>query len=389
MHHCSTSGLPPAPFDWTPRTRLVFGPGSLAKVGTLAAELGGKRALLVTDKGIAKAGHAERARVALEAAGVTVAIFDGVRENPDTEDVRRCVEAAAAAKADIFIGLGGGSSMDTAKGGNLILTNGGAVKDYWGVGKATKPLLPLIAIPTTAGTGSECQSAALIADETTHQKMACLDPRVSARIAILDPELTVSQPARVTALTGMDALSHAVETAVTKKRTTLSAMYSHESFRLCFDALPRVLTDPNDLDARGRMQLGAAFAGAAIEASMLGAAHSAANPLTARYGVPHGQAVGVVLPSMVRFNAAEHSAEARYGELCRAAGLPDAEALAQELEEVLRLTGLAAPLGKFGAKREDIPALALEASQQWTAQFNPRPITPGDFERIYEGLLGA
>ncbi len=389
MHHCSTSGLPPAPFDWTPRTRLVFGPGSLAKVGTLAAELGGKRALLVTDKGIAKAGHAERARVALEAAGVTVAIFDGVRENPDTEDVRRCVEAAAAAKADIFIGLGGGSSMDTAKGGNLILTNGGAVKDYWGVGKATKPLLPLIAIPTTAGTGSECQSAALIADETTHQKMACLDPRVSARIAILDPELTVSQPARVTALTGMDALSHAVETAVTKKRTTLSAMYSHESFRLCFDALPRVLTDPNDLDARGRMQLGAAFAGAAIEASMLGAAHSAANPLTARYGVPHGQAVGVVLPSIVRFNAAEHSAEARYGELCRAAGLPDAEALAQELEEVLRLTGLAAPLGKFGAKREDIPALALEASQQWTAQFNPRPITPGDFERIYEGLLGA
>ncbi len=387
MHHCSTSGLPPAPFDWTPRTRLVFGPGSLAKVGTLAAELGGKRALLVTDKGIAKAGHAERARVALEAAGVAVAIFDGVRENPDTEDVRRCVEAAGAAKADIFIGLGGGSSMDTAKGGNLILTNGGAVKDYWGVGKATKPLLPLIAIPTTAGTGSECQSAALIADETTHQKMACLDPRVSARIAILDPELTVSQPARVTALTGMDALSHAVETAVTKKRTTLSAMYSHESFRLCFDALPRVLTDPNDLDARGRMQLGAAFAGAAIEASMLGAAHSAANPLTARYGVPHGQAVGVVLPSIVRFNAAEHSAEARYGELCRAAGLPDAEALAQELEEVLRLTGLAAPLGKFGAKREDIPALALEASQQWTAQFNPRPITPGDFEKIYEKLL--
>ena len=388
MHHCSTSGLPPAPFDWTPRTPLVFGPGTLARVGSLAAELGGRRALIVTDKGIVNAGHVERARATLEAAGIAVTIFDSVRENPDTEDIRRCAEAAAAAKADIFIGLGGGSSMDTAKGGNLMLTNGGAVKDYWGVGKATKPLLPLIAIPTTAGTGSECQSAALIADEVTHQKMACLDPKIAARIAILDPELTISQPPRVTALTGMDALSHAVETAVTRKRTTLSAMYSHEAFRLCFDALPRVLTDPNDLDARGRMQLGAAFAGAAIEASMLGAAHSAANPLTARYGVPHGQAVGVVLPSIVRFNASEHSAESRYGELCRAAGLPDAEALAQELEEVLRLTGLAAPLGKFGVTRDAIPTLALEASQQWTATFNPRAITQADFARIYEALMG-
>ncbi len=389
MQHCSTSGLPPAPFDWFPRTRLVFGPGSLGKVGTLAAELGATRALLVTDKGIAAAGHAERTREALEAAGVRVTLFDSVRENPDTDDVRRCVEAAVSAKADLFIGLGGGSSMDTAKGSNLLLTNGGEIKDYWGVGKATKPLLPLIAIPTTSGTGSECQSAALIADEVTHQKMACLDPKISARVAILDPELTISQPVRVTACTGMDALSHAVETAVTRKRTTLSAMYSHESFRLCFDALPRVLANPADLDARGRMQLGAAFAGAAIEASMLGAAHSAANPLTARHGIVHGQAVGIVLPAIVRFNAGEHTAEARYGELCRAAGLPDAESLAQALEEILRLTGLAAPLRSFGVTEASIPALADEAAQQWTATFNPRKITPADFARIYGSLLDA
>ncbi|MEO6742429.1 MAG: iron-containing alcohol dehydrogenase, partial [Chthoniobacteraceae bacterium] len=216
----------------------------------------------------------------------------------------------------------------------------------------------------------------------------CLDPKISARIAILDPELTLSQPMRVTVCTGMDALSHAVETAVTRKRTTLSAMFSHESFRLCFDALPRVLANPADLDARGRMQLGAAFAGAAIEASMLGAAHSAANPLTARHGIVHGQAVGIMLPSIVRFNAAEHTAEARYGELCRAAGLPDAEALAQALEEILRLTGLAAPLRSFGVNEASIPALAEEAAQQWTATFNPRKITPTDFARIYESLLG-
>src|SRR5207247_582435 len=134
------------------------------------------------------------------------------------------------------------------------------MQDYWGVGKASRPMLPLIAIPTTAGTGSECQSAALIADETTHQKMACLDPKVAARVAILDPALTVSQPPRVTACTGIDAIAHAVETAVTRKRNPLSVLYSREAFRLTVGSLARVLEDPLDLDARGRMLLGAALA---------------------------------------------------------------------------------------------------------------------------------
>ena len=387
MQHRNTPALPPAAFDWQPRTRLVFGPGTLAQVGSLAAVIGGRHALLVTDKGIAAAGHADHARAAMEKAGVAVTLFAEVHENPATDDVRRCVEAAAAAKVDLFVGLGGGSSMDTAKACNLLLTNGGEMKDYWGVGKATKPLLPLIAIPTTAGTGSECQSAALIADEVTHQKMACLDPKISARVAILDPELTLSQPAHVTACTGLDALSHAVETAVTRKRTAMSAIFSREAFRLCFEALPRVLAHPADLDARSRMQLGAAHGGTAIECSMLGAAHSAANPLTARHGVVHGQAVGLVLPAIVRFNAAEPAAAAGYEELCRTAGLQDAEALASALEEILRLAGLAAPLRDFGCARESIPSLAEEASQQWTAKFNPRKVTPEDFARIYTSLL--
>src|SRR5207244_6805633 len=191
---------------------------------------------------------------------------------------------------------------DTAKGANFLLTNGGEMKDYWGVGKATREMLPLIAIPTTAGTGSECQSFALISDEQTHQKMACGDPKAAAKVAILDPLLTISQPPSVTSCTGIDALAHAVETAVTKKRTPLSALYSHEAFRLCMGGLERVLRDPQDIEARAMMQLGAAFAGTAIENSMLGAAHAAANPLTARYGVVHGQAVGLMLPAIVAFN---------------------------------------------------------------------------------------
>jgi alcohol dehydrogenase len=217
--------------------------------------------------------------------------------------------------------------------------------------------------------------------------MACLDPKVAARVAILDPELTVSQPARVTACTGVDALAHAVETAVTLKRTPVSTVFSREAFRLCFHAFPRIIAKPGDLDARSQMQLGAAYGGMAIETSMLGAAHSAANPLTARHGIVHGQAVGIVLPAIVRFNAAEPATRAGYGDLCDAAGLADPEALARALEDVLALCGLAAPLGSFGVTAEKIPALAEEASRQWTATFNPRPVTSADFARIYSALL--
>src|SRR4030095_5249389 len=249
----------PFAFDWQPRTRVIFGPDSLERVGEIARDLGGRRALLVTDAGIVKAGHAGRAFGFIAAAGLQVEVYDTVRENPSTVDVADCVEVARRADVDIIIGLGGGSSMDTAKGTNFILTNGGEMKDYWGVGKATRTMLPLIAIPTTAGTGSECQSAALITDEHTHQKMACLDPKAAARIAILDPELTVSQPAGVTACTGIDAIAHAVETAVTKKRTPLSTIFSREAFRLCNSAFPRVLAQPGDLNARAEMQLGAAY----------------------------------------------------------------------------------------------------------------------------------
>src|SRR3954469_15562483 len=285
-------------FDFRPRTRVVFGADTLERVGELARDLGAKRALLVTDGGIVKAGHAGRAVGVIAAAGLQVEVYDTTHENPTTGDVKHCVEIARRAQSDLLIGLGGGSSMDTAKGCNFLLTNGGEMKDYWGVGKATKPMLPFIAIPTTSGTGSECQSAALIADEETHQKMACLDPKAAAAIAILDPLLTLSQPQRVTACAGIDAIAHVVETAVTTRRNACSAIFSREAFRLCMASFARVLEAPRDAEARARMQLGAAFGGCAIENSMLGAAHSAANPLTAHHGIPHGQAVGMTLPAI-------------------------------------------------------------------------------------------
>lgn len=379
-------------FDFPSRTRVVFGAGSVARVGAFARELGGRHVLLVTDAGIVAAGHAGRLQAILAAAGLRVTLFDRAKENPTTKCVDDCVAMAKAAAIDTIIGLGGGSSLDTAKGCNFILTNGGRMQDYWGVGKATKPMLPFIAIPTTAGTGSECQSAALIADEQTHQKMACLDPKCAARIALLDPALTLSQPPRVTACTGIDALAHAVETAVTTKRNALSQKLSAEAFQLCLAALPEVLRNPADLDARGNMQLGAALAGAAIENSMLGAAHAAANPLTAHFDVAHGHAVGLMLPHVVRFNSEDPAVGALYAGLAEAAGLVSSGGnprlalgvLVEELEKVLALTGLPATLSASGVKRDALELLAAEAAKQWTAGFNPRPVTMEDFVRFYD-----
>jgi alcohol dehydrogenase len=378
-------------FDSTPRTRLVFGPGTLERIGELAGELGGSRVLLVTDSGIVKAGHVGRAKEALESVGLHVAVFDSVRENPTTLDVERCVEAARECNADLLIGLGGGSSMDTAKGCNFVLTNGGRIQDYWGVSKATKPMLPLIAVPTTAGTGSECQSFALIADEETHAKMACGDPKAAARIAILDPILTVSQPRGVTACTGIDAIAHAVETAVTRKRTAISWLYSREAFRLLIANFERALSCPDDLQARAAMLLGAAFAGTAIENSMLGAAHSMANPLTAHFGTIHGQAVGMMLPRIVRFNAELPEATEAYREMALAADLVDrrasdadaVDALIRALESCLQAAGFPESLAAAEVDKSAIPGMAGEAAIQWTATFNPRPIGAPEFETIY------
>ncbi|MBL9167806.1 MAG: iron-containing alcohol dehydrogenase [Verrucomicrobiales bacterium] len=374
-------------FEYAPRTRLVFGAGSVVRVGEFARESGGNRVLLVTDPGLVKVGHAGRIRELLVQAGMSVTTFDRVRENPTTRDVDDCLQIAREHRVDLIVGLGGGSSMDTAKGCNFLLTNGGQMKDYWGVGKATRPMLPLIAIPTTAGTGSECQSAALIADEATHQKMACLDPKAAARVAVLDPELTLSQPPRVTACTGLDALAHAVESAVTTRRNPLSQAYSREAFRLCAGAFDAVLQGPTDVASRGRMLLGAALAGTAIENSMLGAAHAAANPLTAHFNIVHGQAVGMLLPAVVRLNGADPVPAALYRELARSIGLSSVGDLADFLSQALRTAGVPESLAQCGLQEKDLGGLAEEAARQWTARFNPVPVDATSFAELYRAIL--
>jgi alcohol dehydrogenase len=362
------------------RVKVAFGAGALNQLGAVVKGEGGTRVLLVSDPGITAAGHVERAVRALYKTGIAVRVYDSAGENPTTIHVGKGVIEARPFKPDMIVGLGGGSAMDCGKGINFLLTNGGRMADYWGVNKATQPMLPFIAIPTTAGTGSDAQSFALITDPDTHQKMACGDTKALPRLAILDPELTATVPPRVAAATGIDAIAHAVETAGTNKRNDISRRLSHEAWKMLEPAYPRVMADSSDLSARRRMLFGAHLAGAAIENSMLGAAHACANALTAVCGTVHGVAVGLMLPWVVRFNSAGD--DKPYSNL-----MEDAGHLARRIEELLDAGGIPRKLGDIGASTDMVAELATIAAKQWTATFNPRPVGEPEFTEIFTMAL--
>lgn len=377
------------PFDFQHRTRFVFGEGGLDRLGEIASQWDPRRVLVVSDRGLIDAGHFEAATRSLREAGIDVASFHDFSENPTSAMVDAGVAHAAEVRPDLLVGLGGGSSMDCCKGINFVYSGGGTIHDYHGVGKATAEMLPMIAIPTTAGTGSEAQSFALISDAETHVKMACGDPKAACRVAILDPRLTLTQPPGVTALTGIDAISHAIETYVTKPRNPISVTYSRRAFGLLAEGFPRVLSDPDDLEARSQMQLGACFAGMSIETSMLGAAHATANPLTARHDIAHGQAVGLMLPAVIRLNGTLHAEW--YGELLREIGhvVPADEAperLAVIVESWLRMSGLATTLTGLEIPLTDIDTLAEDALGQWTGRFNPIPLDVDRTRQLYRSV---
>lgn len=346
---------------------IITGSGSLAQ---LVEHVQG-RALIVTDLGVLAAGHVERAAAMLK----DVMIYDQVRENPTESDVAACAEFAREQNPDILIGLGGGSSLDTAKGTLFLLSGGGKMSDYQGHDRldSAAQMLPFIAIPTTAGTGSECQSYAVLSRDQSHEKMACGDPRALAKTVILDPELTASMPLKVARITALDALSHALESAVCTKSTSHSRALSFAAFRKIEPVIEAVLQGGATAEERGEMLHGAALAGQAIEASMLGAAHASANPLTARYGIIHGHAVLTMLPTVMSWNAQEVGGI--YEDL-----KPDLISWVEQLRELAELETPAIP-------HEAIPEIAREAVAQWTAQFNPRRLDVDDFEAIYRDAL--
>jgi len=353
--------------------RLVFGDGTLVKLPELASDLGFTRALVVADRGIVATGQVARVLEMLHGAGIGAHTFHDFDSNPDDRMVEAGRVVAARHQVDSIVAIGGGSSLDCAKGINFVLTNGGTMRDYWGFAKAAKAMLPSIGVPTTAGTGSEAQSYALISDAETHVKMACGDPKAMFRVAILDPELTVSQPRAVTALAGYDAISHAVESYVTTKRNPMSDALALEAWRLLEPHFERVLSDPSDLAARAAMLLGAHKAGAAIELSMLGATHACANPLTARYGIAHGAAIAVMLPHVVRWNMDQVGG--RYADL--------SDRLPDRLEALARAAGLATTLRALEVREDSLESLASDAAKQWTGTFNPRRFDAADALELY------
>ena len=396
MTECSTQGSFGftffSPSDPT-RQQVVLGAGVSARAGEFGGKLG-SRALVVTDAGVLSAGHPQKVLASLEAAGIKTFLFDGTIENPTDSSVQACARSVESLGVDMVVGVGGGSSLDTAKGANFILTNGGSMKDYWGIDKAKNDLLPMLAIPTTAGTGSECQSFALISDDQTHQKMACGHFSALPCVTLLDPELTRSQPFSVCAATGMDALAHALESAVCTKRNKLSDRHAEKGFSLLVQNLEVVWSEPDNLAAREYTLLGAAHAGAAIERSMLGAAHAMANPLTAQKGVVHGQAVGLTLPAVMSYNSRDSNVQKIYAGLARTSGVAgssdsDSRAFDLLLQKVLHLRNLSqlpVSLHDVGCEPSEWGEFARDGAGQWTATFNPRPVNEDELLKIYQSI---
>jgi alcohol dehydrogenase len=359
-------------FDYAARTRLMAGPGRRAELAAAVRGWGVSAVLLVADPGLGELGAGLLQQ--LRDAGLEASMHDQVPQNPDSAAAAQCAEVLNNTAAEAVVALGGGSTMDLAKAANILATNGGEMSDYLGYGKARHPLLPMAAIPTTTGTGSEAQSYCVIADATSRRKMACGDPGAAFRLTVLDPEPALGQPFGVRAASGWDAISHTVETWVTSGRNPMSLMCAREAWRLLDANYERVLTSPGDIDAIAAMQWAAYLAGWAIEHSMLGAAHACANPLTQRYGTTHGQALAVLLPCVVQWN--QQMCHREYEELhhdlpARLAGLRSAAGLPRRLRDL-------------GVREQDLPALCEAAAAQWTGTFNPRPFGAGGAMEIYQ-----
>ena len=368
-------------FDCELKQQVIYGNNTIEKLGELTRTNSGSRVLLVTDRGIEKAGILARALSALKIDRIAACVFADVTPNPTTEDVETAVAfAKTKAPIDLIIGLGGGSAMDCAKGANFLLTNGGKMEDYWGTNKATKPMLPSIGIPTTIGTGSEAQSFALISQPDTHIKMACGDKKARFDAVILDATLTKTLPTPIAAITAIDAVAHAVESFVSTRHNPMSRMFARHAWELLNTNFEACLVESESSTARSQMLFGAYLAGLAIENSMLGAAHACANPLTARYNVIHGVAVALMLPHVIRFNSTV--AAAAYHEL-----YPDGD-LADRITKLKQIGNLPNRLRDYPVQytigTADLPTLAKEAAIQWTAQFNPRPVNISDFLKLYE-----
>ena len=378
-------------FSWSPSGAIIFGNGASKKTGEELKKLGVKKATLVTDPGLVKFGIAEKIISVVREAGIELNVYDKCEPDSSVETVEKVAELAR--DSEILIGLGGGSSMDPAKAAAILVTNGGDIRDYQGCDKFTKAPLPIVAIPTAAGTGNECTPFAVIADRQRDWKMPIGGTGIMPALAICDPELTYSLPPTVTAATGMDALTHAIEAYTSRCTEPISDALAIQAIKLLARAIrPAVYRGDSDHDARYDMMMGAMLAGYAFTSASLGISHCMAHPLGARYHVPHGVANALCLPVVMEFNMGAWPE--RYADIAEffgedISGLSVRDAAKRGVQCVYELLDdmPIRALDTYGVDEESLETLAEDAMKGGDRPNNARMTTKEEFLQLYRKVM--
>ena len=372
-----------------------FGPGARKELPGVVKSMGFTKALVVTDKGLMKFGVAQKVLDELDAAGIPYEIFDEVKPNPTVTNVKNGIEACKKAGADFIVAIGGGSAMDTAKGIGIVCNNPefSDIVSLEGVAPTKKKSVPIIALPTTAGTAAETTINYVIIDEANQKKMVCVDPHDIPVCAIVDAELMYSLPKSLTAATGMDAMTHAIEGLITKGAWEMSDMFEVKAIEMIHKYLPIAVQDPSNPVGRNGMAVAQYIAGMAFSNVGLGVDHGMAHPLSALHDVPHGVACAMLLPVVMRFNAP--AAKEKYVEIAKACGVYEngmtadqaADAACKAIENLSKLVGIPQHLTDLGITEKDIPALADQAMADVCTPGNPREVTREDVVALYKQIL--
>ena len=372
-----------------------FGPGARKELPGVVARLGFKKALVVTDKGLIKFGVAKQVTDVMDEAGIAYEIFSEVKPNPTVTNVKDGIEACKKAEADFIVAIGGGSAMDTAKGIGIVVRNPefSDIVSLEGVADTKNKSLPIIALPTTAGTAAETTINYVIIDETRQAKMVCVDPNDIPCVAIIDAELMYSLPKSLTAATGMDAMTHAIEGLITKAAWELSDMFEIKAIEMIYRYLPIAVDEPTNPVGRDGMAVAQYVAGMAFSNVGLGVDHGMAHPLSALHDIPHGVACAMLLPTVMRFNAP--AAKAKYVDIAKACGVykdgmtvdEAADAACEAIADLSRRVGIPEHLTELGITEKDIDALADQAIADVCTPGNPREVTRDDIVALYKQIL--
>ena len=384
------------PFTFQTTPNVLFEAGASKKLPEIVATFGAKRVLLVTDKGVRKAGLTEAAEAALAAAGIAIDVYEDVVADPPSTVIEAAAKRARELGTDLVLSIGGGSALDTAKLVAYLAKTDEALDSIYGVGLAKGDRLPLILVPTTAGTGSEVTPISIVTTPTTEKK-GVVAPKLLPDWAVLDPELTLGLPSHVTAATGIDAMVHAIEAFTSKnKKNPISDQLAKQALALLSANIRTACSDGRNLDARSGMLLGSMLAGMAFANAPVAAVHALAYPVGAIFHVPHGLSNALVLMGVMRFNLSH--AEPLYAELApildpAAADLPPAEAAARFVEcldAICRDCKVPASLAEVGVAQKDLERMATDAMKQTRLLVNnPREVTYDDAYAIYAEALGA